>query len=123
MNFFRYLRAALRFARSTHFTPEAEDTGFWSAEDAAWLQKMLDSYQGRKLQVRLANYAIKMARDAVKRKTNTSYEAGEASGIDLGIAAIYAHLPNISPVQSASEQSESERAGDTLSELETQPVS
>lgn len=117
-DFLRHLRAAYRFARLVRHIPEADDPIFWTEADASYTANFLKSYTGKKLLMRLDNYAYKSALAAVRQKGSEAYECGEAAGIQLGIIAFQAHT--ISQVAAHSDKSETEESEVMASDLEAQ---
>lgn len=115
MNFWRFIKAALRFQKAMRSVAEANEQDFWTEADAKFLTNFLQSYTGKKLQLRLTNYAFKSALSAVRQKGSEAYECGEAAGIQLGIAALQEHT--LSQVAAHSDKSE-EHIDDVMGDLE-----
>lgn len=104
MNLLQRIRAAFLFSR---FFPYVEDAE-WDQADADALSHFLNSHAGKRLRIKLRNYATEAAMDAARK--GDRYHSGTAAGIAMMNAAIDAHLP-------FETKSETEEAD--LTELET----
>lgn len=92
-DFLRHLKAAWRYGLSFPYSEQSDAPDFWGAEDAEETARFFNSRAGRKLSVRLRNYAIKLAEAAVQNPVCSPYQNGQASGARLTFAAIEAHYP------------------------------
>jgi len=88
--FIRHLRAAWNYGRIMPYQSRADDPMFWTAEDAKWLNSMLQSQTGRKLLIKMRNYAMLVAAQSVCDPSNAMYRKDIAAGLFSSIAALEA---------------------------------
>ena len=117
MRFLARLRAAWLYTKYSPYIEEADAEDFWTPADARWLSTMFGSYSGQKLKLRLRNYAISSAMNAVRDQSNTVYASGVAAGIAMGINAIDTHLSHEAADSLTTETSSEDAALDGLEQL------
>ena len=91
MNFWSYFKAAWKLSRHARYFAESDAQDFWTDDDARNTKLFFESVSGKKLGMRLSNFAIKMALAACQ--DSTGIKNGDARGVTACIAAIEAHYP------------------------------
>lgn len=120
MNFLRIFLSVWRLSRALRYTPQADEEAFWTQHDAEWLNSVLKTYEGQKLMMRLDNFVINRAKDALKELNRPNYDChcAEANGVRLGVQAIYDHLEGFRPELAHNSTSEEAQHDEALSSLE-----
>lgn len=89
---FRRLKAAWLFSREFPYVQDADND--WSDQDSINTRQFFASGTGLKLSMRLRNYAVRSAMQAVQ-KPHGEHANGVAAGIAMTSAMIDAHMPVI----------------------------
>jgi hypothetical protein len=90
--FWSYFKSAWKLSRNARYFAESDSDSFWTEEDARNTKLFFESVTGKKLGMRLSNFAIKMALAACQ---DSGAKNGDARGVTACIAAIEAHYPQI----------------------------
>ncbi len=91
MNFIQRFKTAWKLSKGLRYVAESDEQDFWTDEDARNAKLFFEAGSGKKLGIRLSNFAIKMALAAVQDSTGT--KNGDARGVTACIAAIELHYP------------------------------
>lgn len=118
IRFLRRLKAAWLYARVAPYIEAADAEEFWTDNDATNLSRFFDSHSGRKLKLRLSNFTIKAACDAVNRGGDYARNTGIAAGVGIGIGAIEEHFTSGVTNNAESELPEELTALDVLAQEE-----
>ncbi len=101
MNFWNRFKTAWKLSKGLRYIAESDAEDFWTDEDGRNTKLFFVSGSGKKLGIRLSNFAIKMALAAVQDSTGT--KNGDARGVTACIAAIELHYPQEEPTAPAQE--------------------
>lgn len=86
--FIRHCRAAWIYGKQFPYVPEADEN--WTQDDAKIAKGFFQSGPGRKLGLRLRNFAVQSAMTAV-RTPNGEHACGVAAGVGMAAAMIDSH--------------------------------
>ena len=101
--FIRHLRAAWNYGKIMPYDSRADDPLAWTSEDAKWLHSMLQSQTGRKLLIKMRNYAMLVAAQSVCDPNNAIYRKDVAAGLFSSIVALEA-FANLGATQEAQDE-------------------
>lgn len=113
MKFFRYIRAAILFARSFPYNPDQNEVP-WTDADGITAMHFFSQGTGKKLMLRLEMGVVNLALISVQK--GDLHQCGVANGAAMQLAAIRNHFPLGVANNADTEESEQEAALDSFAE-------